>query len=94
MERTVINFRMDKELKTNVEEICEEMGMSLSTAFTIFAKKIVRERRIPFAITATTDPFYSPKNMKRLKSSIEEMEKTDGTIHNIENLLNEEELYD
>lgn len=83
MSRTLMNFRIDKDLKNEVEEVCAEMGMSLSTAFTIFAKKIVKERRFPFAITA--DPFYSSTNMKRLEKSIEQMERTGGTIHNLEN---------
>ncbi len=41
------------------EEICEDMGMSISTVFNIFAKKVIRERKIPFEIDS--DPFYSKK---------------------------------
>lgn len=81
MARTLINFRIDKDLKLDLEEICEDMGMSLSTAFTIFAKKLVKERKIPFEIDS--DPFYSKKNVKRLEKSIEQLEKTGGTIHKI-----------
>lgn len=82
MTRTLINFRIDEDLKIDLEQVCEDMGMSLSTAFTIFAKKLARERKIPFEIDA--DPFYSKENMDRLNKSIEQMEKTGGTIHNIE----------
>ena len=39
------------------EEVCAEMGLSMTTAFTIFAKKVSREHRIPFEVSA--DPFYS-----------------------------------
>lgn len=81
MARTLINFRIDKDLKLDLEEICEDMGMSLSTAFTIFAKKLAKERKIPFEIDS--DPFYSKKNVKRLEKSIEQLEKTGGTIHKI-----------
>lgn len=81
MARTLINFRIDKDLKLDLEEICEDMGMSLSTAFTIFAKKLVKERKIPFEIDS--DPFYSKQNVKRLEKSIEQLEKTGGTIHKI-----------
>ena len=49
---TSINIRMDSDLKRNFEEFCEDMGMTMSTAFTIFAKKTVREYRIPFEIGA------------------------------------------
>lgn len=37
------------------------MGMSMTTAFTIFATKVAREQRIPFEINV--DPFYSEANM-------------------------------
>ena len=43
---------MDAELKKNMEQVCEDMGLSMTTAFTIFAKKVSREHRIPFEITA------------------------------------------
>lgn len=69
MARTLINFRIDEDLKIDLEQICEDMGMSLSTAFTIFAKKLARERKIPFEIDS--DPFYSRQNMERLEKSIE-----------------------
>ena len=76
-----VNFRMDSDLKSNMEKVCEEMGLSMTAAFTIFAKTVCRERRIPFEITA--DPFYSEKNLERLKKSIAEMEATGGTIHEV-----------
>ncbi len=40
-----VNFRMDINLKQQMDAICEELGMSLTTAFTIFAKKVCREKR-------------------------------------------------
>lgn len=76
-----VNFRMDQDLKNNMEALCKEMGLSMTAAFTIFAKKVCRERRIPFEISA--DPFYSDENMARLKFSIAQMEKTGGTIHEV-----------
>lgn len=48
MASTNINIRMDSELKTQFEAFCSDMGMTMTTAFNIFAKKAVREYRIPF----------------------------------------------
>ena len=45
-----INIRIDRDLKNQFEESCANVGMSMSTAFTIFAKKVVREQRIPFEV--------------------------------------------
>ena len=67
-----VNFRMDAELKANVEDICQKMGMTLSTALTIFCKKMEQERRIPFEITADADPFYSESNIRYLEKKMED----------------------
>ena len=47
---TNVNIRMDADLKRQFEAFCADMGMSMTTAFNIFAKKAVREYRIPFEI--------------------------------------------
>ncbi len=72
MAQTMINFRIDENLKKEMEQICKEMGMSMTTAFTIFAKKVTKEKRIPFEITI--DPFYSENNMKYLEKVIADIE--------------------
>ena len=77
-----VNFRMDEDLKKSMEQACSDMGLSMTTAFTIFAKKVSREKRIPFEVSA--DPFYSEENMARLRQSVAQMEATGGTIHEVE----------
>ncbi len=72
MAQSMVNFRMDSDLKKNMEKVCKDMGMSMTTAFTIFATKVSREKRIPFEISA--DPFYSESNMKHLQSVISDIE--------------------
>ena len=64
MSQVLVNFRMDEDDKKGMEDVCKEIGMSMTTAFTIFAKKVRRERRIPFEVSA--DPFYSDANMSYL----------------------------
>lgn len=51
----------------------KDAGLSISAAFNIFAKKVVREHRIPFDIT-NEDPFYSAENQERLAQRIADME--------------------
>ena len=63
-----INFRMDETLKKSMESLCAELGLSMTTAFTIFAKKMTREQRIPFEVSA--DPFYSESNLRILKTRV------------------------
>ena len=86
MAHTMINFRIDENLKKEMEKICREMGMSMTTAFTIFATKVTRERRIPFEITAA--PFYSESNMKYLEKVIADIESEKAKL--VEHDLTEE----
>ena len=51
MAQALVNFRMDAELKKDMEETCRDLGMNMTTAFTIFAKKMTREKRIPFEVS-------------------------------------------
>ena len=72
MAQTMVNLRMDEDLKKNMESTCKELGMNMSTAFIIFAKKVAREKRIPFDVSV--DPFYSEENMKRLEKIISDID--------------------
>lgn len=65
MGQTMVNFRIDEDVKRKMEAACKEMGLSLSTAFNIFAVKVGNERRIPFEVAA--DTFYSESNIKVLE---------------------------
>lgn len=51
MANTNINIRMDSDLKKQFEAFCADVGMTMTTAFNIFARKTVREYRIPFEIS-------------------------------------------
>ena len=65
-----VNFKLDADIKKSMEEACSEMGISMSAAFKRFGKKVGREKRIPFEITA--DPFYSESNIRYLEEKMEE----------------------
>ena len=70
MSRAMVNFRMDEKLKKDMEQACKDMGMSMTTAFIIFATKVSKEKRIPFEVSAEPDPFYSEENMAQLRAAI------------------------
>ena len=81
MAQTMVNFRMDEDLKRNMEDICKDLGLSMTTAFTIFAKKMTREKRIPFDVSV--DPFYSESNMAHLRRGVEALNAGKGIEHDI-----------
>ena len=75
---TSISVRMDDALKNSFEAACEDMGMPMAVALTIFAKRVARDRRIPFDVSAPRDPFFSESNMKALEES--EQQYRDGKV--------------
>lgn len=52
MPTSTFSVRMDEELKTELDALCAQFGMNTSVAINIFARAVVRERRIPFEISA------------------------------------------
>lgn len=78
-----VNFRIEDDVKNNAEKALKEMGLTMSTAITMFLVKVGREKRIPFEITA--DPFYSAEN-------IAELERRAASIENGTAVLKEHDL--
>lgn len=81
MAQTNVNIRMDEELKRSMERLCQELGMNLTTAVTIFFKKAVREGGIPFPVSA--DPFFSEANAARLRDAAARLDAGLGTEHEL-----------
>lgn len=81
MAQAMVNFRMDADLKKRMEAVCDELGMNMTTAFTVFAKKMTREHRIPFEVSS--DPFYSEKNMAFLRRGMAELDAGLGEVHEL-----------
>ena len=50
-ETTNLTIRMDKELKERAEHLFSELGMNMTTAFTVFVRQAVRQGKIPFEIS-------------------------------------------
>ncbi len=84
MAQTLVNVRMDEEVKKKMEETCKELGITMSTAFNIFARKMSRERRIPFEVSI--DPFYSESNKKAIEESIQQLKNKKVISKTIEEL--------
>ena len=69
MAQTVnVNIKLDEEVKKGMEQTCSELGLSMSAAFGVFARKVSREKRIPFEVSI--DPFYSESNIRYLEKKM------------------------
>lgn len=90
MAQTLVNFRIDENTKKELEQVCDELGMNVTTALNIFIKKMIREKRIPFDVSI--DPFYSESNIKALEESKRKLEKGNvvkKTLEELEAMENE-----
>ncbi len=65
-----VTIRMDEQLKAQADELFADLGLSLSSAITMFVKQTVREQRIPFEIKRATAPIQMAAD-----SSVEELSK-------------------
>ena len=78
MATTNISFRMEEGLKKQAEKIFDEMGMNMTTAFTVFTKAVVRSGKIPFEISV--DPFWRTEHQAHLEKVIAEYESGKATL--------------
>lgn len=83
---TTVSLRFDDEIKKELDEMCEEMGMNLTTFFMIYAKKALRDRRIPFDICAPKDPFYSARNLAQIERADEQVCQGRTVVKSIDEL--------
>ena len=78
-----VNIRMDENLKKQFDSFCSEIGMNMTTAFCVFAKTAVRQNKIPFEISADSDPFYSEVNQARLRKAVADLNAGKGNVHEL-----------
>ena len=52
MAQATFSVRMDEGLKEQFDSLCADFGMTTSTAINVFARAVVRERKIPFEIAS------------------------------------------
>lgn len=72
-----ISLRVDDDVKRGAEQALSDIGLSMSTAINVFLRKVAREKRIPFELSA--DPFYSEGNIRYLENVMQDIK--DGNAH-------------
>ena len=73
MPQSVLSVSVEDDVKRNFDMFCSDVGLSPSVAVNMFIKATLRERRIPFEISNTYDPFHSNTNKKILLEAIEDV---------------------
>jgi len=74
---------MDTDVKKQLDEFCAKVGMNTTVAFNMFARAVLREKRLPFDITTESDPFYSESNLAHLRRGVAALNAGKGVRHNM-----------
>lgn len=74
MKQATITIRVEPALKKNFDALCEDFGLSVTTAINIFMKAVVRERCIPFKIHAA-DKKNKEEVRRKAINALSEMRK-------------------
>ena len=70
MAQTNVNIMMDEATKIAFDKFCQEIGLSVSAAFNIFAKTVVREQRIPFELTTEAPNDKTRRAIENVRNGI------------------------
>lgn len=68
MAQATFSVRMDETLKKQFDTLCSDFGMTASTAINVFARAVVRERKIPFEIVSPEPEITREKAMQAFLS--------------------------
>ena len=87
-----ITIRVEPALKRSFDELCADFGISITAAFNIFMKAVVRERKIPFEIKSDLSDDVREKGKKALmemRRIIAERGDTEMTLDEINDFIKE-----
>ena len=77
-----VNVRMSETDRDLLANFCNNVGMSISTLFNVFAKKVINENKIPFTIEYE-DSYLSGGNKVFLDKAIAALNAGKGIEHEL-----------
>ena len=80
---STITASVDEADRRDFAAFCDSAGLSVSAAVNLFVKAVLKEKRIPFAIEMSQDPFYSPENQAYVLKSVKELREGRGHAHEL-----------
>ena len=98
MSQTTLTIRIDEETKKQAESIFQEMGLNMTTAINTFFKKVIRDRGLPYALSAKTeeemeyDAYFTPEMIRKIKQGEADLASGKGiakTMEELEAMLDE-----
>ena len=86
MAQATITARVDEDDKKLFDAFCSDVGLNTSTAINMFVKAVIRERRLPFEIAQSKDPFYSEANQQYIRKSLQQIKEGKVVVKTMEEL--------
>lgn len=85
MSQSTFSVRMDENLKEEFDTLCTDFGMSMSTAINVFARAVVRERKIPFEIAESPEAVSARarKSIEAIRTRAQEKGISDMSLDEI-----------
>jgi len=83
MSQTTFSVRMDSDVKRQFDAFCAKVGMNATVAFNMFARAVLREKRLPFEVTTDDDPFYGESNLAHLRRGVAALNQGQGVVHDL-----------
>ncbi len=77
MKTSLIQTRVETELKNEAAELFDNLGLDMSTAIKMFLKKCLQEGGLPFDIKLTRKNYKNPEGMRAFLALREEAEAND-----------------
>lgn len=89
MATTLMQFRVDEELKAQASAVCENLGIDLPTAIRMFMKRAVIVNGIPFSMTLPKSDYRNERAVRAMYEASEKA-KRNGTANMTLEEINEE----
>ena len=90
MATTNVTMRIDTTVKAQLQELMSDLGLDMTTFFTMAAKQAIREQRIPFEVARdnfnaeTLEAFREVEEMKKNPSSVKTYDSFSDILKEIE----------
>ncbi|WP_181882383.1 type II toxin-antitoxin system RelB/DinJ family antitoxin [Helicobacter didelphidarum] len=82
MKTSIVQFRMDSELKETFEAVVKSMGLDMGSAFRMFAMQVLKNGKIPFEVEAIDpDTIWTKADQKAWKKARKELERGETISH-------------
>lgn len=83
---SLIQVKVDKELKEEAEKLFSDLGLDITTALRMFLKAAIREQRIPFELGRKNN-IYSKENIAEIKKRAKELDNAEGISFSVDELM-------